>query len=80
LIHQGYPPMSLGVLEKVVGRMAIADDVGESKQDLTEFKKLTLREQEILDVMIRGVSDREIATALFILDGTICSHTRNRVN
>ena len=37
--------MSLEVLEKVVGRMAIADEAGEAEPDLTEFDKLT-RESE----------------------------------
>jgi len=37
--------MSLGVWEKVVGRMAIVDKFRDAEPDLTEFDKLT-RESE----------------------------------
>lgn len=79
LVNQGYPQMSPGVLEKLMGRMAIADEV-ETEPDLTEFNKLTPREQEILEVMSQGLNTREIAAALFISDGTIRTHIRNMLN
>jgi len=80
LVRQGYPQMSLGVLEKVVGRMAIVDEAGEGEPDLTEFNVVTPREKEILAVMSQGLDNHEITAALFISDGTIRSHTRNMLN
>lgn len=80
LVNQGYPQMSPGVLEKFIGRMAIADEVGNGEPDLTEFNKLTPREQEILEVMSQGLNNREIAAALFISDGTIRTHIRNMLS
>lgn len=41
--------------------MAIADELGEAEPDMTKFNKLAARDQEILAVMIQGLSDREIA-------------------
>ena len=41
--------MSLEVLEKVVGRMAIADELGEAEPDLTEFNKPTPRARDFGD-------------------------------
>jgi len=80
LVRQGYPQMSLGVLEKVVGRMAIVDEAGEGELDLTEFNILTPREQEILKMMSQGLNNREIAAALLISDGTIRTHIHNMLN
>jgi DNA-binding NarL/FixJ family response regulator len=80
LVNQGYPQMSPGVLEKFMGRMVIADEVEEGEPDLTEFNKLTPREQEILEVMSQGLNNREIAAVLFISDGTIRTHIRNMLN
>jgi DNA-binding NarL/FixJ family response regulator len=80
LVHQGYPQMSPGVLEKLVGRMPLADESEDAEPDLTEFNKLTPREQEILEVMSQGLNNREIAAALFISDGTIRTHIRNMIS
>jgi len=59
--------MSLEVLEKVVGRMAIADELGEAEPDLTEFNKPTPR--AILETMSQGWNNREIAATLFFQRG-----------
>ena len=72
--------MSPGVLEKIVKMMAIANKFRDIELDMTEFNILTLREQEILEVMSHGLNNRETAATLFISEGTIRSPTRDMVN
>jgi DNA-binding NarL/FixJ family response regulator len=38
---------------------------------------LTVREQEILEVLLEGKSNREIAAELFISENTVKTHVRN---
>jgi len=61
--------MSLGVWEKVVGRMAIAHESGEAEPDITKFNKLTPREREILKTMSQGLNNRETAVRCLLQRG-----------
>jgi DNA-binding NarL/FixJ family response regulator len=77
--YHGYVQMSPGVLEKVIGRRAIADDaVGEP--DMGAFEALTAREQEVLRAIAQGSSNREIAEELFLSESTVRTHISNMVN
>jgi DNA-binding NarL/FixJ family response regulator len=88
MVNQGYPHMSPGVLEKFVNRTRAGDQVGEKipdliteeRVDLTEFKKLTPREQEILEAMSQGLNNREISQTLFISLSTIRTHISNMIS
>ncbi|MEN9519528.1 MAG: hypothetical protein RLZZ381_2116, partial [Cyanobacteriota bacterium] len=43
----------------------------------TEWKQLTPREQEILQCIARGASNREIAQELYISEKTVRNHVTN---
>ena len=45
--------------------------------DNTERKKLSVREQEIIDLLAKGLRYKEIGDALFISTETVRKHIRN---
>jgi DNA-binding NarL/FixJ family response regulator len=69
LIHKGYTQFSPGILEKMVAKMAAPEP--ELPPGMTE---LTSREREILRMIAKGSSNREIAQALFLSEGTVRNH------
>ena len=66
--------LSPSVTRRVIDRMAqqpIPELAGQAKLD-----ELTPREREVLELVARGLSNREIATALVVEESTIRSHTK----
>jgi DNA-binding NarL/FixJ family response regulator len=58
------------------------DNMSQSQQtDIIQLIKtvdpLTVREQEVLQLILSGKSNREIAGALFISESTVKTHARN---
>jgi DNA-binding NarL/FixJ family response regulator len=76
--YHGYSQMSPGVLETLMGRLAIESAEGEP--DMNVFNALTAREQEILKAIAQGLSNREIAEALFLSESTVRTHISNMLN
>jgi len=69
----GESPLSPSVARKVVARMNGMTDSG----DDSSSEALTPREIEILQFLARGMSNREIAQALYISDRTVQTHLTN---
>jgi DNA-binding NarL/FixJ family response regulator len=69
LIHKGYTQFGPGILEKMVAKMPAPEP--ELPPGMAE---LTNREREILRMIAKGSSNREIAQALFLSDGTVRNH------
>jgi DNA-binding NarL/FixJ family response regulator len=67
--YKGYAQLSPGILQKVVSPQPTAPPPG--------FADLTPREQEVLRLIAQGASNREIAEALFISEGTVKNHVTN---
>jgi DNA-binding NarL/FixJ family response regulator len=66
--------LSPSVTRRVIDRMA-----QQPTPDLTGFallKQLTRREREVLDLLARGLSNREIAAALVVEESTIRTHVK----
>lgn len=72
LIHKGYTQFGPGILEKMVAKMPAPEP--DQEQLPPGMAELTNREREILRMIAKGSSNREIAQALFLSDGTVRNH------
>ncbi len=72
-IHRGYTQFGPGILEKMMaaGSTVAADQQLDLPPGLTT---LTLRERQVLRMVAVGSSNREIAQALFLSEGTVRNH------
>ncbi|HEY9883077.1 MAG TPA: response regulator transcription factor [Thermosynechococcaceae cyanobacterium] len=72
-IHRGYTQFGPGILEKMIaaGPTVAADQPLDLPPGLTN---LTLRERQVLRMVAVGASNREIAQALFLSEGTVRNH------
>lgn len=78
------PPLNnrLVLLLKNHTYLAVYDTMSQSQQtdiirQIKTLDPLTVREQEVLQLILSGKSNREIAGALFISENTVKTHTRN---
>lgn len=69
-VHQGGSPMTHHIARLVVQHF-------QGRQTSSEIKKLSNREQEILDLLAEGYRYKEIADSLFISAETVRTHIRN---
>ena len=78
------PPLNhqLVLLLKSHAYLTAYDNMSESQQtdvvrQIKTLDPLTVREQEVLHLILSGKSNREIAGALFISENTVKTHARN---
>ena len=78
------PPLNhqLVLLLKNHAYLAAYDNMSQSRQtdivrQIKTLDPLTVREQEVLQLILSGKSNREIAGALFISESTVKTHARN---
>jgi DNA-binding NarL/FixJ family response regulator len=71
-VHRGYTQLAPGLLEKVA--QTFSDTPVSAKDSATQVPNLTPREQEVLQLVALGYPNREIASALFISEGTVKTH------
>ncbi|WP_414512919.1 response regulator transcription factor [Nostoc sp. PCC 9305] len=75
-IHKGYTQFGPGIVEKMMANVSVieTDKPQELPPGMTE---LTAREREILRMIANGASNREIAQAVFLSEGTVRNHISN---
>ncbi|MFW5981049.1 MAG: response regulator [bacterium] len=56
---------------------SIEDQVSETATSTLEIEELSAREQEVLELLAKGMSNRDIAAALFISEKTVKNHVSN---
>jgi DNA-binding NarL/FixJ family response regulator len=85
-VHRGEAPLQPSVAAKLVARLARATDAAPASTAPSIVPsaatglpgtELTEREREILVLIARGASNREIGEALYITEGTVKNHVSN---
>lgn len=72
-IHRGYTQFGPGILEKMMAKASTSD--AEPPEELPPgLQDLTTREKQVLRMIATGASNREIAQALFLSEGTVRNH------
>jgi len=77
LAHTGVYQLAPEVAGKLVGNLNIAN---QSKNLEPAEIDLTKRELEVLNLIARGATNREIAEQLFVSEGTVKNHVSNILN
>ena len=70
-IHKGYTQLAPGLVEKIIAKVPTALPTPPGWDDLTP------REQDVLQLIAKGASNREIAQSLCISEGTVKNHVTN---
>ncbi|HAA27471.1 MAG TPA: DNA-binding response regulator [Cyanobacteria bacterium UBA8553] len=78
-VHKGYTQLGPGLVEKIMAKVPAAAPVP-SVSHPSSWDELTPREQEVLRMIAKGASNREIAKALYISEGTVKNHVTNILN
>lgn len=81
-IHQGYTQFGPGIVEKMIAQVPTLEP-NRHIEAPPGLKELTPREREVLRMIAAGASNREIASILFLSEGTVrnhISHVLTRLN
>ncbi len=71
-LYRGYTQFGPGILERLIER--VSSDVLDEKALPPGMAELTAREKEVLCLIAKGASNREIAQTLFLSEGTVRNH------
>jgi DNA-binding NarL/FixJ family response regulator len=73
LLYCGYTQFAPGLFEKLMNHVADAETAA-SEQSTEAITQLTPREQDVLELIADGSTNRDIAHQLHIAEGTVKSH------
>jgi DNA-binding NarL/FixJ family response regulator len=82
-IARGYTQMGPGLMEKLIASSFSNLQENPSELSKIDLSQLTPREQEVLELMVFGLTNRDIAQQLYIAEGTVktyITHLLNRFN
>lgn len=74
LANQGYFHLAPGLLNKLKQN---SWSFNRAKFDAPEFAAVTKRERQVLQLLVEGATNREIAERLFISEGTVKTHVKH---
>ncbi len=79
-VARGYTQMGPGLMEKLMANSL--SNLKENTSELSQIalSKLTPREQEVLELIVFGLTNRDIAQQLYIAEGTVKTHITNLLN
>lgn len=78
-VHKGYTQLGPGLVEKIMARVPATAPIAPASPPAS-WDELTPREREVLRMIAKGASNREIAKALYISEGTVKNHVTNILN
>jgi DNA-binding NarL/FixJ family response regulator len=78
-VNRGYSQMAPGLMEKLVQNV-VMEKPKIRKTVCQDLSQLTKREVEILYLVGRGLTNREIAQKLYITEGTVKTHVTHILN
>jgi DNA-binding NarL/FixJ family response regulator len=79
LVHRGYCQMAPGLMEKLVSNVSDPDDnIPQTEPDT--LKQLPSRERDVLRLIGKGCTNREIATQLNLAEGTVKTYVTHILN
>lgn len=79
LVHRGYSQLGPGLMEKLIS--SVPDSVPVTPEVVPQgLIHLTPREQDVLRLISRGTTNREIAEHLYISEGTVKTHVTHLLN
>lgn len=79
LVHRGYTQLAPGLMEKLLEGVTPKQVVVQN-QPQKVLTQLTPRERDVLNWIGQGFSNREIATQLYISEGTVKTHVTHLLN
>ncbi|MBW4514357.1 MAG: response regulator transcription factor [Timaviella obliquedivisa GSE-PSE-MK23-08B] len=77
-VHLGYTQLAPGLMEKLISGFSSAPIA--PKTESAVLTQLTPREQQVLQLISAGATNREIAQQLFISEGTVKTHVTHLLN
>jgi len=78
-VHKGYTQLGPGLVKKIIAKVPVVAPIPTASLP-SGWDDLTPREKEVLQLIAKGASNREIAQALFISEGTVKNHVTNILN
>ncbi|BAZ00057.1 LuxR family two component transcriptional regulator [Tolypothrix tenuis PCC 7101] len=79
-VYKGFTQMAPGLFEKMLGKAPASESVNQEKTPQQNLGGITNREQEVLQLIGMGATNREIAEKLYISEGTVKTHVTNLFN
>lgn len=82
-VARGYTQMGPGLMEKLIANSLPDRKDSTLASSQIELSQLTPREQEVLELIVFGLTNRDIAQQLYIAEGTVktyITHLLNRFN
>jgi two-component system nitrate/nitrite response regulator NarL len=79
-VMQNEPPLSPAIAGRLLGQIRDGSpfaSMAQAPDGPSEAPALTRRELEVLQLVADGLSNKEIATSLFITEGTVKNHVHN---